>query len=371
MRKILAALKNISKTDIVKALKSTNIMIGAEWEFIFDEKYLIPSEGNTSESYKNIRPEVLQKLETITKKSIINYWKDRKSHMPLGGNWKIEIDNSLPSEGAELVCPPLSLQKFLKICSQIFKFISKYGYTTNKCGFHINLSLLDQSSYLDAIKLALFLDEDYIRESFSSRANNKYAESLKKIIKQGTLPLDPHISSNTLQKIIHRASKHLIDLAQKYWGINFKNLPEYLEFRYLGGQDYEKKWFKILEIVGMYCCVLLLAVDPEFKKEEYEKRLRDIIKQMLADREGHIKLALEYLNKIKPILYHYKIKLYTKYLIHNSENNYALIIIVSPMDEELGQKIAKLIKRATNERIRYMKESAEKDKNAFSIKLEL
>ena len=98
--------------------------------------------------------------------------------------WKVETDESLSGgNGIEVISPPMPLEKFLKICPEIFDFIDTYGYTDNDCGFHINISLKNVSRLektLDVLKLILFFEEDMVYKYFDIRRHSTYALSSKK-----------------------------------------------------------------------------------------------------------------------------------------------------------------------------------------------
>ena len=75
-------------------------------------------------------------------------------------------------------------------------------------------------------------------------------------------------------------------VSERHLGINFQNLSEnnkYIEFRYIGGSDYHKKWDKVKQIVGNYIWNMSIALDPEYKKKEYINKLIRIIEKTDID----------------------------------------------------------------------------------------
>lgn len=59
---------------------------------------------------------------------------------------------------------------------------------------------------------------------------------------------------------------------EHYHGVNVTHLEDdnkYIEFRYVGGADYQNKLPEIKKIIAHYIYALKLSRDPEFKKKEY------------------------------------------------------------------------------------------------------
>jgi hypothetical protein len=192
--------------------------------------------------------------------------------------WYIVPDGTLGYTGMEVISPPLPMPEFVKMVPKMFKWIGTEGYTNDKCGFHIHMSLKnvpDLQKEIDLVKITMFTDEEYIFKSFKSRLNNEYVVSVKKKM----------VSS----KSITRAEvKDLIDvkkLEQKvasthFNAINWEGLSDdhgHIEFRYIGGKGYDKQWDKIKTITGQYAYNLNLACNKEFKKKEYFRKMFRVI----------------------------------------------------------------------------------------------
>jgi len=60
---------------------------------------------------------------------------------------------------------------------------------------------------------------------------------------------------------------------EKYYGVNFSKLPkDYIEFRYLGGKDYEKKYNTILNLTEHFILSLYeTLMYPEYTQEDVSK----------------------------------------------------------------------------------------------------
>lgn len=214
--------KFINNTDILK--KST---VGMEFEFFMkDLSY-----------YKTL--EILnQYLSPVRIHGFSEYHPDFK---PSDKVWIFEPDLSGGNLMCEVVTNPMSYfdAKFYLI--KMLKFIQEYGYTNEKASIHFNISFSKESDKdlndLNILKLILDIDEDEIYRIFPSRKNNVYAKSVKKII-----PYKEYDFNNIDIDIIKNSLRLPND---KYYGINFMHMNEgkesqRLEFRYIGGKDYEK-----------------------------------------------------------------------------------------------------------------------------------
>jgi hypothetical protein len=80
-------------------------------------------------------------------------------------------------------------------------------------------------------------------------------------------------SANTLWK-------NYMFVKEKYYGVNFSKIPKnYIEFRYLGGKDYELKYDTIMKMVNHFIVSLYDAIiNPTYTVEDKEK-LKKVLKQ--------------------------------------------------------------------------------------------
>jgi hypothetical protein len=147
-----------------------------------------------------------------------------------------------------------------------------YGYTNEKSSIHFNLSFTEESDKnlndLNALKLILMVDEDEIYQVFPSRKGNVYAKTIKKIIPfkeydYNSVPID--VVRNTLR---------LPD--DKYYGINFLHInnpkdSQRLEFRYIGGKDYEKNIGQITYFLDRFILDVYKSIDATFNDQDIEE----------------------------------------------------------------------------------------------------
>lgn len=161
-------------------------------------------------------------------------------------NFSLEKDMSGGINMAEIITGPLDYYSAKYYLIKILKFIDKYGYTTNKSSIHINLSFKDKNlNNLNILRQILTTDEDLIYKKFPTRKNNMYARSIKTII-----PFKDYDFSNVAIGSI----KNILQVPKsKYYGINFQHINneigQRIEFRYIGGENYEKSIGDILEIM--------------------------------------------------------------------------------------------------------------------------
>lgn len=161
--------------------------------------------------------------------------------------FKIEPDYSGGSEMIELITKNVAWADSRMILIKALNFIKKFGYTSDYCSVHVNISFDDiDVRELNPIKLILNFNEDFIYDKFPSRRNNIYARSIKWVV-----PFEDWEDSETALNSIIQCVQIPDDT--KYYGINLQKKWEgYLEYRYIGGQDYENKTDEILTLMDYF-----------------------------------------------------------------------------------------------------------------------
>ncbi len=200
-------LEKASKSDISIALKNPNVRIGAEFEFLFNNKDFLKKHGESLNNHdrmlkmeaefdeyddalelwsetdlskpppkvpewasdysdgdeipepSELFPYMKVNGDKIWMKLVNDYLKDEKK-FPLHKNdyiitadhttkssskWIIKPDGSLGMTGVEIVTPVLTIDEFLEYTPKMFKFIDGLpgAVINNKCGFHISISLIN------------------------------------------------------------------------------------------------------------------------------------------------------------------------------------------------------------------------------------
>lgn len=302
--------------------------------------------------------------------NIYNY--GEYSPSPGDKEWGITYDSTIAEDGGvEIVSPPLPINEFILMCEKMFKWIEQIGRTNHQCGFHIHMGLKgvkNLENKLDTTKLILFNDEGKIWKYFAERKNNTYTlSSYDNFIKinNDTEEIFDDISKKEIKSKIN-LTRHL--------GINFHNISKgHVEFRYIGEEDYHKKWKQVKSIIADYAYNFSLALDPEFKKKDYIKKLMGIsniieasqellkqetIKEFFSDNIpnnlmtlGYHKTGQIFISKINEFYktnykkqYEQKLKKVKSYISNYEYNRNVLRIISNNSDEIIEKTIYFLIK---------------------------
>jgi hypothetical protein len=229
----------------------SNVLVGGEWEYICE--------------MKGVKPTLLYRKIS---KLVISEMKNRR----LGYSaWKVEPDISINHPtGMEIISPPMRLKDFLSVTPKIFKFIDETGYTSNNCGFHVNISLKevpDLASAVDLFKLALFIDEGYIWKHFKTREESEYCKSVHRVI-HNQFDAGKILSELVTDKVTKKfPESHALALDTS------KLEKNYIEFRYLGGENYHHNYACIRSTVMRFVNAVSVACDPTYRRKEYIQKL--------------------------------------------------------------------------------------------------
>jgi hypothetical protein len=203
----------------------------------------------------------------------VKVWGFRQYHSdmtPDSKNFKIEPDLSGGSNMVELVTGPLNYFDAKYYLVKIIKFIQNYGYTNEKSSIHFNISFDGEKNLndLNVLKLILNIDENEIYRVFPSRKNNVYAKTVKKII--------PYKEYDFFNIPVEVVKNNLRLPSDKYYGINFLHInndknSQRLEFRYIGGKDYEKNIGQLIYFLDRFIITLHDCIDVGFNSEDINK----------------------------------------------------------------------------------------------------
>lgn len=182
--------------------------------------------------------------------------------------FKIEPDYSGGSEMIELITGPMQWVSARTILIKMLAFINKYGYTNDYCSVHINISFDDINvKELNPVKLILNFNEDFIYDKFPTRRGNIYARSIKWIMPFEDWD-DSEVALNSIVQCVQ------IPDDTKYYGINLqKKWQGYLEYRYIGGADYETKADDILTLMDYFILQTKKAIVEQLLPEDNIKLL--------------------------------------------------------------------------------------------------
>jgi hypothetical protein len=204
--------------------------------------------------------------------SPIKVWGFRQYHSdftPDATNFKIEPDLSGGANMVELVTGPMSFYDAKYFLIKIVNFIQRHGYTNEKSSIHFNISFSDLDlNNLNVLKLILNLDEEEIWRNYPSRKSNVYAKSVKKII-----PYREYDFFNIPITVVQNNMRLPND---KYYGINFLNInnnkeTQRLEFRYIGGDDYESNLGQLIYFLEKFIILTWDCLTDDFDTEDANK----------------------------------------------------------------------------------------------------
>jgi len=236
--------------------------IGIEFECFFDITY-----------YKVI--ELLNReLHPVKLHGFRTYHSDFKVNSK---NFKLERDLSGGENMAEIITGPLDYHTAKIYLIKILSFIDKYGYTTDKSSIHLNISFPNEFdlSEMSVLKSILEIDEELIYKKFPSRKHNIYAKSVKSII-----PFKDYDYSNIS---IQTVSNNIYIPDDKYYGINFTHINKKdaarVEYRYIGGKDYQKQVGDIIELMDSFVLNTYVSLTDKTYSTDNIEELNEIIEQ--------------------------------------------------------------------------------------------
>jgi hypothetical protein len=303
-------MKKYSDKFLNQAFKLKNAKIGFEFEFYMkDISY-----------YKT-----LELLNNYL--SPVKVWGFRQYHSGFEvdeNNFKIEPDLSGGSNMVELITGPLSYYDSKYYLIKIIKFIQDYGYTSEKCSIHFNISFSDEQLNLNDMNILKFIlntDEEEIYREYPSRKGNVYAKSIKNII-----PFKEYDFYNIPVDVVKNNMRLPND---KYYGVNFLHIndnknTQRIEFRYIGGKDYEKNLGQLIYFMDKFIISLYDSIDVDFNDSDIDtlqKHLQKSIKnykslsnydnfivenptiQIQVDQVGNYDIIKTYYNKIYNKIY--------------------------------------------------------------------
>jgi hypothetical protein len=201
-------------------------------------------------------------------------WKIVPDTSITNGKLSTGIDDDFKGIGIEIISPPLPAADGIAVIGKVFQFMQDNQLETNtSTGIHINISIPDLAKKLDALKMVLFMGDEYVLKQFDRVTNVFSASQIQHIIDgiqlTGEVP-------KTGEALLDAAQKSLS--SAKYRSVNLGHLEDgYLEFRAAGGGDYHKKLELITDTVGRWLTAVVRASDPTIERNEYLKKVSKLL----------------------------------------------------------------------------------------------
>ena len=249
-----------------------NARIGVEFEFYSD---------------KSIK-QTARELGSVLNKKIRIEDKAHSDFVPTEKEFKIEPDMSGGEKLMELVTGSLPYSAARLIIINTSLWIRENGYTNDRSSIHLNISFNDDVAgkhrieKMNVLKFILDFDESHVFDIFPKRENSTYAKSIKYIVpSEETFTWDGgNINSN-----------NFIYPNSKYYGINFeKRIKNYLEFRYIGGKDWESKTDRILGLLDKFTVQLWNSTE----NTQFTELNRLELKRVLSDNSKIVEAKLNW-----------------------------------------------------------------------------
>lgn len=278
--------------------------LGFEFEFLSKEDPLIIARSLSD--VLGIRVVVPLTVDNIEKEEL-------KYHTPItvtANLFKLEADWSAGKDCKELITGPLPFEEAKIVLLKILNWIDKNAWTTDRTAFQFNVSfdawkikMKTNLTHMNALKFCLEFNEDVACKDFPKRKDSIYAKSIK------------HLLTNNIFNVTPAGgSSQFIVAPTKYYAVNLTKLPlNYLEFRFLGGEDYQTKKHAIIESIE-YSIISLYKIsqNPELTQNniaklskllESNKRYLDAYKNydMFKTNFPDIKLTVDMRNDIETI----------------------------------------------------------------------
>ena len=224
--------------------------------------------GIEFEFYSNLEVDETQKaLSKLLNRKIRLEDKAHSDFQPSAEVFKMEPDMSGGKGLIELVTGAMPYRDARLVIIRMLGWIRENGYTTDRASIHLNMSfnpdfLEDKMmiSKMNVLKFILEFDEKRVYKYFPNRENSTYAKSIKWVMPK-------HEAFYYNENLI--SSDNFTFANTKYYGINFEKAQKnYLEFRYIGGKDYEKRQDDILHLAEMFIMsVWKSCFNPRFTPE--------------------------------------------------------------------------------------------------------
>lgn len=256
---------------------------------------------------KNI--ELNMNKELFKKDPILSYKDAAQKYLPnFFKKWGNELD--FVPDGSIIRGFEMKPKTYLKGYEKAIEFLDDFFedfylqrnlFFNEDTGFHTNIGFMEEPiEDWNLLKGVLFLNYEMALKEFKNRIGNSNVSDFKqKLIKRlkndASKIKNPNIeniaksysTSDTISSLEDGMNKILRDMSTfgKYWGMNIKH-SHWIEFRYPGGII---SYSHVVNSISYYMYIVLLCAVPEFKRQEYLKKLFSFIAKILEGDDKNIK----------------------------------------------------------------------------------
>lgn len=174
--------------------------------------------------------------------------------------FKIKLGMSAGSKLIELTTGNMSYHTARLMVINVCSWVEENGHTDEMTSIYLNLSFDNKKvddkyriSKMNVLKFVLDFDEDQVFKFFPNRKKSVYSKSIKFVVPKDDFSFfdGKHINQ---QNFIYPQTKN--------YGVNFETRSNnYLEFKYIGGADWQKKTTTILHLINRFLIQLWNSTD--------------------------------------------------------------------------------------------------------------
>lgn len=223
-------------------------------------------------------------------------------------NWFAEYDDFIDVREDGSVSVEVTPHKYFEGVDNAFTYIDSFFndylnqgefMLTNRTGLHTNIGMqgVDSRSNWDLLKAIVMLNEDFAKDglpddrkttTWTGPLKSKVIKKISEILKKENLDKLKPIELNKIVSTLSVGNKSINDIIKELgntigaknlgFNINYINSRGYLEFRYPGDKVNAET---VKNLTLYYCYIVRLCCDPNFKKQEYEKKLYSFLSKII------------------------------------------------------------------------------------------
>lgn len=232
------------------------------------------------------RAELAEKLEVLLGKKVISTNEYNSDIAVSYAEFKLEPDFSGGFKMNELITGVMPYNEAIHVMYKVMNFIDENGFTTERTGLHINMSLnefdlglRERLQNLNVFKYILGLNEEKIFEmwpSAKSRIQKIYKNPVSNIYPKNKFLAETSISYSKPSSPLEFNYPQ-----SKYFGINFDKLKDgYVEVRYAGGAEYQTKRASATSLVNYIAESLYNTLQSNYQYSiDEQKKVHDVLKK--------------------------------------------------------------------------------------------